>query len=128
MAKDKTATGKNKDIKKKDTKVAPKRKSTKISLAKKVKPEKVVKPKVKKKSSLRQSFTLADTGFHWETDRIVLRILDDKDYIRKFAGKIFINKGKIGAKTEYEKNKWATITDVITDEKNLVFVMEPIFT
>lgn len=128
MAKEKLATGNNKDTKKKDTKVTPKRKSTKISLAKKVKPEKVVKPKVKRASKLRQSFTLADTGFHWETDRIVLRILDDKDYMRKFAGKIFINKGKIGAKTEYEKDKWATITDVITDEKNLVFVMEPIFT
>jgi len=107
----------------KDTKIK-KTKTTKIDK----KSTKVEKPKLKKK--IIKSYK--DEGIYWETDKLILRILnaDDthKDYIRTFMSDsvICINKDKLGKKTKYAENKWGKITDIKEDEKDLIFILEPI--
>ncbi len=109
-----------------------KEKETKVKKTKSIKVDKkstkVEKPKLKKK--IVKSYK--DEGIYWETDKLILRIFNDddthKDYIRTFMSDsvICINKDKIGKKTKYDNDKWGKIIDIKDDEKDLIFILEPI--
>ena len=108
-------------------------KETKTKETKSVKVDKkstkVEKPKVKKTKKIVKSFT--DEGLWWETSKIILRLKDEDkfiDYPITFmsGASIHVNKGKIGKKTKYAENKWGKITDIKEDEKDLIFILEPI--
>lgn len=114
-----------KETKEKETKVK-KTKSIKVDK----KSTKVEKPKVKKtKKIVKKSFS--DEGICWETSKIILRLIDEDkftDYTRTFmsGASIYVNKDKIGKKTKYAENKWGKIIDIKEDEKDLIFILEPI--
>ncbi|HQL12021.1 MAG TPA: hypothetical protein PK507_03315 [bacterium] len=113
-----------KETKEKETKVK-KTKSIKVDK----KSTKVEKPKVKKTKKIVKSFS--DEGICWETSKIILRLIDEDkftDYTRTFmsGSSIYVNKDKIGKKTKYAENKWGKIIDIKEDEKDLIFILEPI--
>jgi len=113
-----------KETKEKETKVK-KTKSIKVDK----KSTKVEKPKVKKTKKIVKSFS--DEGICWETSKIILRLIDEDkftDYTRTFmsGASIYVNKDKIGKKTKYAENKWGKIIDIKEDEKDLIFILEPI--
>lgn len=113
-----------KETKEKETKV---KKTESIKVDKKS--TKVEKPKVKKTKKIVKSFS--DEGICWETSKIILRLIDEDkftDYTRTFMSgtSIYVNKDKIGKKIKYAKNKWGKITDIKEDEKDLIFILEPI--
>ena len=110
-----------------------KTKETKVKKTKSIKDDKkstkVEKPKVKKTKKIVKSFS--DEGICWETSKIILRLIDEDkftDYTRTFmsGSSIYVNKDKIGKKTKYAENKWGKITDIKEDEKDLIFILEPI--
>ena len=113
-----------KETKEKETKV---KKTESIKVDKKS--TKVEKPKVKKTKKIVKSFS--DEGICWETSKIILRLIDEDkftDYTRTFMSgtSIYVNKDKIGKKTKYAENKWGKIIDIKEDEKDLIFILEPI--
>jgi len=116
-----------KETKEKETKVK-KTKSIKVDK----KSTKVEKPKVKKvKKTKKIVKSFSDEGICWETSKIILRLIDEDkftDYTRTFmsGASIYVNKDKIGKKTKYAENKWGKIIDIKEDEKDLIFILEPI--
>jgi len=81
--------------------------------------------KVKAPKKIKQSFK---EGYGvYITDTLVFRIRkdnEDVDVIKKFDVDISFNKEKIGKKTKYPDGVERTIIDVITDEKDLVYVLQ----
>lgn len=120
-------SAKNTSVKETKTKETKVKKTKSIKVDKKS--TKVEKPKVKKTKKIVKSFT--DEGIFWETSKIILRLIDEDkfiDYTRTFMSgvSIYVNKDKIGKKTKYAENKWGKITDIKEDEKDLIFILEPI--
>lgn len=70
--------------------------------------------------------TFKDEGSYYITDKLIFRIRNDidTDILKTFATDITFNKNKIGQKTKQPDGIFRKIIDVITDEKNLVFVLD----
>lgn len=120
-------SAKNTSVKETKTKETKVKKTKSIKVDKKS--TKVEKPKVKKTKKIVKSFS--DEGICWETSKIILRLIDEDkftDYTRTFmsGASIYVNKDKIGKKTKYAENKWGKIIDIKEDEKDLIFILEPI--
>lgn len=120
-------SAKNTSVKETKTKETKVKKTKSIKVDKKS--TKVEKPKVKKTKKIVKSFS--DEGICWETSKIILRLIDEDkftDYTRTFmsGSSIYVNKDKIGKKTKYAENKWGKIIDIKEDEKDLIFILEPI--
>ncbi len=81
--------------------------------------------KPKKIKKIKQTFIEDDAGY--VTNVVTFRFLktDDtfEDFIKKYDCDITFGKNKIGKKTKFD-NKLYKITDVITNEKNLTFVLD----
>ncbi|OQA44999.1 MAG: hypothetical protein BWY47_02145 [Bacteroidetes bacterium ADurb.Bin302] len=88
---------------------------------------KVRKPRVKKVKADAKTFT--DDGMFFEAKCIVFRIPNDNggtNILKEFAGPVTIGKNKIGKMTKMADGNWAEITDIITNEQHLTFVINPI--
>lgn len=88
---------------------------------------KVRKPRTKKVKP--DTKTFIDDGMFFEAKCLVFRILNDnggKNILKEFSGPITIGKNKIGKMTKMADGNWAEITDIITDEQHLTFVINPV--
>lgn len=88
---------------------------------------KVRKPRTKKVKAEVKTFT--DDGLFFEAKCIVFRIPDDnggKNILKEFAVPVTLGKNKIGKMTKMANGIWAEITDIITNEQHLTFVINPI--
>lgn len=98
----------------------------KTNESKKTKTE--VKEKRIRKKKIKQNFTEDSTTY--EAQKVIFRIKDGdkfKNIKKVYPMPIRFNKRpKIGYKTKVATGDWCKIVDVITDEKDLVFVLEPI--
>lgn len=102
-----------------------------LSVKKKGRPKKVeienddsIK-KFKTPKKIKQTFKEEDRFFI--TDKVIFRIREDNmdtDVLKTFTTDITFNKNKVGQKTKHPDGIFRKIIDVITDEKNLVFVVQ----
>jgi hypothetical protein len=99
----------------------------KIILAAETKVKGVKKPIVAGEN--KQSFV--DTGTSYIAKKIIFRIVKDdgktEDIVKEYSVPIEFHKNVINKLTKSHNGKdWMIITDVVTDEKDLVFVLHPI--
>jgi uncharacterized membrane protein YheB (UPF0754 family) len=88
----------------------------------------ILKPKKQRKRKLKQSFV--DTGTSYIAKKIIFRIVKDdgktEDIVKEYPVPVEFNKNKVNKLTKAHNGKdWMIITDVVTDEKDLVFVLQP---
>jgi len=79
------------------------------------------------KSDIQKSYI--DNGQFFEAPYIVFRMMNDtdsKDIVRKFICPVRIGKDKIGKMTKLSDGSKVKIVDIITNENDLVFVVDPI--
>lgn len=83
----------------------------------------------KKKKRIHQTFI--EDFSTYETDKVVFRIMFDdqqyKDIVKHYPTTIRFSKyGKIGCKTKMITGEWMEFIDIITDQKDLIFVLKPL--
>ena len=79
------------------------------------------------KSDIQKSYS--DNGLFFEAPYIVFRMMNDtgsKDIIRNFICPVSIGKDKIGKMTKLPDGSKVKIVDIITNENDLVFVVDPV--
>lgn len=89
----------------------------------------VEKWRLKREKSVNKTFT--EDPLFFETDTVVFRLKQGdgyKDIVRKYPDVMKFNKAKVGSKTKVATGEWTRIVDVVTSERNLVFVIEPLET
>jgi len=78
------------------------------------------------KKDIEQTFTEDEISF--KAKEVIYRIKDGdniRDIKKIYPMPILFNKNKIGTKTKVATGEWCKVVDIITDEKDLVFVLEP---
>jgi len=83
----------------------------------------------KKKKKIHQTFI--EDFSTYETDKVVFRIMFDdqqyKDIVKHYPTTIRFSKyGKIGCKTKMITGEWMKFINIITDQKDLIFVLKPL--
>lgn len=83
----------------------------------------------KRKKKIHQTFI--EDFSTYETDKVIYRIMfgenQYKDIIKNYPTSLRFNKfGKIGCKTKMITGEWMEFIDIITDQKDLIFVLKPL--